>query len=199
MKPQDSSRLHTGSPGPPARGRETPAQRRRPQAVPSAAAEGGGASGQGRHLPAPFVHGDRTAAGRLGTPAAARREARPRAVSGRTVGPTQLPPPRLLAARPPPLSRRGLLPPAGPRARCGRPLPLLRALRPCAAPARGGPCRAARFATGKRELPEGCGCPLSHTQHRNSARQNADSNCVCAVPAPPRLTFFYETPLHRCL
>lgn len=118
MKPQDSSRLHTGSPGPPARGRETPAQRRRPQAVPSAAAEGGGASGQGRHLPAPFVHGDRTAAGRLGTPAAARREARPRAVSGRTVGPTQLPPPRLLAARPPPLSRRGLLPPAGPRARC---------------------------------------------------------------------------------
>lgn len=86
---------------------------------------------------------------RLSTAAAARRGARPRDASR---PPSE---PQLRGSSP--LSRRALLPPAGLRARCGRPLPLLRAGERAR---RASPCRAERFAPGKRELHEGCGRPM---------------------------------------
>ena len=141
-----------------ARRQPGPAQRRRPHAVPRArlrreAVLAGGAATSRR--PQCVATDPRRGASlrretpRLSTAAAARRGARPRDASR---PPSE---PQLRGSSP--LSRRALLPPAGLRARCGRPLPLLRAGERAR---RASPCRAERFAPGKRELHEGCGRPM---------------------------------------
>lgn len=141
-----------------ARRQPGPAQRHRPHAVPRArprreAVLAGGAATSRR--PQCAATDPRRGASlrretpRLSTAAAARRGARPRDASR---PPSE---PQLRGSSP--LSRRALLPPAGLRARCGRPLPLLRAGERAR---RASPCRAERFAPGKRELHEGCGRPM---------------------------------------
>lgn len=149
MEPQGSSRC-----APAARARSAPPSARGPT---RAAAAGGGARGRGRHLPAPPVRGDRPAARRLAPPGNSAPqhgggcEARG-APEGREQAAQRAPTPRLLAALP-----KGFAAP------CRAP----RALRAAVtAPqgggegAKGSPCRAERFAPGKRELHEGCGRPM---------------------------------------